>query len=140
MLSPPSPCVSVLFLACYLAALPLPWLTHDTRQLTVSFWPHLLLCYEPCGVDSRVLWLYTLRLLGNRDRLEEHYIVATGPKASLQVTSIYCHGPSSYLWLDCSASGLLSPGLLVGYYALTLFVQCRTAVNCLLLASSAATL
>ena len=41
---PPSfPCVSVLFLACYLAAMPLPWLTHDTRQWTVSFRPHLLL-------------------------------------------------------------------------------------------------
>ena len=48
--------------------------------------------------------------------------------------------PSSYLWLDCGASGLLSPGLLVGSYALTLFVQCRMAVGYLLLASSAATL
>ena len=38
------------------------------------------------------------------------------------------------------ASGFLSPGLLVGSYALTLFVQCRTAVGCLFLASSAATL
>ena len=56
MLSPPPPsfpCVSVLFLACYLAAMPLPWLTHDTRQWTVSFRPHLLLCYEPCEVDSK---------------------------------------------------------------------------------------
>ena len=56
VLSPPPlafPCVSVLFLACYLAAMPLPWLTHDTRQWTVSFRPHLLLCYEPCEVDSK---------------------------------------------------------------------------------------
>ena len=56
VLSPPPlafPCVFVLFLACYLAAMPLPWLTHDTRQWTVFFWPHLLLCYEPCEVDSK---------------------------------------------------------------------------------------
>ena len=33
-----------------------------------------------------------------------------------------------------------SPGLLFGYYALALLVQCRTAVDCLVLASSAATL
>ena len=51
---PPSfPCVSVLFLACYLAAMPLPWLTRDIRQWTVSFRPHLLLCYGPCEVDSK---------------------------------------------------------------------------------------
>ena len=40
-------------LACYLAAMPVPWLTHDTRQWTVSLRPHLLLCYEPCEVDSK---------------------------------------------------------------------------------------
>ena len=53
VLSPPNPshlCVSVFFLAtgCYA----LPWLTLNARQWTVSFRPHLLLCYEPVKLTS----------------------------------------------------------------------------------------
>ena len=61
-------CVSVLILACCLAATPLPGLTHVTRQWTVFSWPHLLLCFVSMVFWHLVLWLYTLCLFGNRDR------------------------------------------------------------------------
>ena len=50
MLSPPTSslsCVFVLFLACYLAAMPLPWLTHDSGLSSSG----LICCYAMSPVE-----------------------------------------------------------------------------------------